>query len=281
MKIGIGVEDYSRWGENRYQKLYQHGFSCVNFSMMNTKLFPYGTSLSETEKFLVNERNLAQRYNIEIYQAHGPWNGLQDDLTQKLRDLKLEHIKRSLWATAVLECKNWVIHPLMPFGVDDRGTEKEQKTFDINFEYMHKVLSVAKQYGITVCLENMPFHNFSISTPQEILKFVKEINDDKFKICLDTGHIAAFPELSVAPAMRAIDKELCVFHIHDSFPNNDLHLMPFFGSINWNEFSKALKEINYQGCLCLETAPPSNLPDDIYEDLCISLCKMVKLLTID
>ena len=29
------------------------------------------------------------------------------------------------------------------------------------------------------------------------------------------------------------------------------------------------------GALCLETAPPHNLPNDIYEELCIILAKIV------
>ncbi|MBQ8740795.1 MAG: sugar phosphate isomerase/epimerase [Clostridia bacterium] len=104
---------------------------------------------------------------------------------------------------------------------------------------------------------------------------VKLINDANFKICLDTGHVATFPELSAAQAVRDLGNEIRAFHIHDSFPDRDLHLLPSFGAIDWNDFSYALKDINYTGALCLETAPPNNLPNDIYEELCIVLAKIV------
>ena len=276
MKIGIGLGSHQRWGENRYQKLKEHGYSCVDFNMMSTDSFPYSDSQKETEHKLIFEKNLAKESNIEIYQVHGPWHWPPNDSTEELRSLKLENVKRSLWATSVLGCKNWVIHPIMPCDINDKGTEKQQITKDINFEFMRKTLEIAKSYGITVCLENMPMRNFSLATPYEILDFVKLMNDDNFKICLDTGHVATFPELSAAQAVRDLGNNIRAFHIHDSVPDRDLHLLPYFGTIDWNDFSKALKEINYKGGICLETAPPHALPDDIYEELCINLFKIVE-----
>ncbi len=279
MKIGIGLGSHQRWGENRYKKLKEHGYSCVDFNMMSTNSFPYSDSQKETEDKLILEKNLAKASSIEIYQVHGPWHWPPNDSTEELRSLKLENVKRSLWATSVLGCKNWVIHPIMPCDINDKGTEKQQITKDINFEFMRKTLEIAKSYGITVCLENMPMRNFSLATPYEILDFVKLMNDDNFKICLDTGHVATFPELSAAQAVRDLGNNIRAFHIHDSVPDRDLHLLPYFGTIDWNDFSKALKEINYKGGICLETAPPHTLADDIYEELCISLFKIVETIT--
>ena len=279
MKIGIGIGSYHRYGEERYKKLSEHGFECVDFNMMGTDNFPYCDSSEETERKLLAERDLAKASNIEIFQVHGPWHWPPNDSTKELRDIKLEHIKRSLWATSVLDCKNWVIHPIMPYGISEKGTDEQPLTLEINLEFMSKVLKIAKEYDITVCLENMPMRNFSLATPYEILNFVKLINDENFKICLDTGHVATFPELSVATAVRDLGSEIRAFHIHDSFPDRDLHLLPYFGTIDWQDFKQALKDINYNGGLCLETAPPHKLPNDIYEELCISLNKIMHIIT--
>lgn len=278
MKIGIGVGSYHRYGEERYKKLYEHGFECVDYNMMGMNNFPYCDSLEETERKLLDEKALAKASNVEIYQVHGPWHWPPDDSTKELRDKKLECVKRSIWATAVLDCKNWVLHPIMPYGINEKGTDEQQLTLDINLDFMTKVLNIAKEYDITVCLENMPMRNFSLATPYEILNFVKLINDDHFKICLDTGHVATFPELSVAQAVRDLGSEIRAFHIHDSFPDRDLHLLPYFGTIDWDDFKVALKDINYNGGLCLETAPPHKLPNDIYEDLCLSLNQIMRII---
>lgn len=279
MKIGIGAGSYDRFSENKYKKIQEHGFECVDFNMMATDYFPYCDSLAETEQKLIKEKELALASDIEIYQVHGPWHWPPDDSTAELRDQKLEHVKRSIWATSVLGCKNWVIHPIMPYGISEKGTDEQPLTLEINLDFMSKVLKIAKEYGVTVCLENMPMRNFSLATPYEILDFVKLINDDNFKICLDTGHVATFPELSVAQAVRDLGSEIHAFHIHDSFPDRDLHLLPYFGTIDWQDFSAALTDINYTGGLCLETAPPHKLPNEIYEELCISLNKIMKIIT--
>lgn len=275
MKIGIGQDAYARWGNERYGKMNRHGFSCANFNMMDTQSFPYDSPLLQTEKKLLSEKKLADKSGIEIYQVHGPWHWPPDDSTEELRSAKLEAVKRSIWATAVLGCKNWVLHPIMPCGIGERGTEQQKVTLDVNLEFMSKVLQIAKQYDVTVCLENMPMRDFSLATPYEILDFVQLINDENFKICLDTGHVATFPELSVSKAVRDLGKHIRTFHIHDSFPDRDLHLFPYFGSIDWKDFSAALKEIDYKGGLCLETAPPHSLSNEIYEELCVTLAKLI------
>ena len=56
----------------------------------------------------------------------------------------------------------------------------------------------------------------SIATPEKILEFVKEINDDHFKICLDTGHVSVFSELSIGNEIRKLGDYIRVLHIHDN-----------------------------------------------------------------
>lgn len=278
MKIGIGVQDYFRWNEKKYEKLKSHGYSCVDFRMMDITSFPYNSSMKEAEERLLKEKKAASDSGIEIYQVHGPWTWPPEsqDSTIEKRNKKFEDVKKSLWATAVLECKNWVIHPIMPCGIHDKNDNNQDTTLKVNIEFMNKVLEIGKEYGINICLENMPMPNFSIATPYEILDFVNLINDDNFKICLDTGHVATFPDISAAQAVRDLGDKISAFHIHDSHPNADLHLWPYFGRTDWKDFSKALKEINYSGGLCLETSAPGNLPDEIFEDLCIDLAKIIK-----
>jgi len=133
-----------------------------------------------------------------------------------------------------------------------------------------------KEYGVVICLENMPMREFSLATPDKILDIVNEINDDNFKICLDTGHVAAFKELSVGDEVRKLGNKIETFHIHDNFPDNDLHLMPYFGVIDWKDFIESLKEINYKGVFSLETLPSRKLSTPIFEELSIALAKLAR-----
>lgn len=275
MRIGLQTRStdnwYGRWGEDAYKKLKEHGFSCSDFNMCNTDSCFYTLPERESDEFLRKERWLAEQAGIEITQVHGPWRWPPKDDTVEDRQERMEKMKRSIRATAVLGCNNWVIHPIMPYGVEDSREGNAEKTWQENLSFMAELLSEAKKYDITICLENMPFTGFSLAKPQSILKFVDQMNDDHFKICLDTGHISVFPDLCVAEETRALGKQIRVLHVHDNHLGEDVHLLPYFGVIDWAAFAKALHEIGYTGSFSLETIPPKGLPDPIFEKLCITL----------
>ena len=62
-------------------------------------------------------------------------------------------------------------------------------------------------------------------------------------------------------------------HIHDNhgyseIPKNedDEHILPFQGNINWEKFMQALRKINYNGVLVYEVDPKPNVKE-VLEDL--------------
>ena len=280
MKIGIsmrrGALDYARWGDECYKKMKQHGFSCVDFNLSETENFLYVSDWVTAESLLLKEKRLADEAGIKFSQVHGPWRYPPRDSSPQEREERMEKMKKSIRAAALLGCQNWVVHPIMPYGIEDANTENAEKTWQLNTEFMSELLKTAKQYHVTVCLENMPMTNFSMSRPQDILRFAQQINDENFKICLDTGHVAVFPDLSLAEETRRLGKEIRVLHVHDNLCDQDSHLMPYFGKINWGSFGEALKEIDYKGVFSLETMPPANLPADVFEEMCCNLCKIAK-----
>lgn len=279
MKIGIQTnlldrDGYGRWKENMYIKLREHGYSCTDYNMADTDSIIYTLPRDESDAMLKSEKELAENAGIEISQVHGPWRYPPRDLTEEDRGERMEKMKKSIWATSVLGCKNWVIHPIMPYGENDADTQNAQKTWDMNIKFMSELLKTAKEYGVTICLENMPMRKFSLATPEKILKFVKEINDENFKICLDTGHVSVFGDLNIGDEVRRLGDEIRVLHVHDNKWGADLHLAPYFGIIDWEGFAKALKDIGFNGCFSLETMPSGKLSDDLFEEACRLLQKI-------
>lgn len=281
MKIGIEASlndknGYGRWGEYTYKKLREHGYSCSYYNMSDTDSAIYTLAQRESDDLLLHERNLADFAGIAIDQVHGPWRFPPDDSTVQAREERMKKMRTSIRATALLGCKNWVVHPLMPCGVSDAGTDDAKTTWDVNLGFMKELLKTAKQYDVTICLENMPFSKFSLSKPADILKFTKEINDENFAICFDTGHVSVFDDLNVSQELRSLRNEIRVLHVHDNTRGMDLHMMPFFGIIDWSDFASALKDIQFGGCFTLETLPSRKLPTDVFEDMCKSLAQIAK-----
>lgn len=276
MNIGISYEFFERWGLDRYQKLRSFGFTHIDFGMANVVGWIYQCDEQELETRLKAEKAAMDAAGIQISQVHGSWRWPTQDGTEEDRAELIQFMERSLLATYILGCKYWVIHPFFPFGLEDKGTEHEQETWDINMACMKKLLPIAKGYGITICLENMPLTKFSISSPTEILKFVRAVDDENFKICLDTGHAHPHRDTTPAKAVLELGKQIKVLHVHDNRGDGDLHLLPYFGEIDWPAFGKALKEIGFDGVFSYESLLPLHMPDALVEKNCIMLVEFAK-----
>lgn len=169
-----------------------------------------------------------------------------------------------MWIASLLGCKNWVIHPIMPRGWEERDTAEAEQTWQMNQMFFRKLLQTARRCDLTICLENMPFEKFSISVPRTTLRFVQEMNDPRLKICFDTGHAAFYFGEKIGEEVCALGEEIRVFHIHDTQRRQDLHLYPFMGMIDWNDFAAALQKIRFNGVFSLETASSPKLSDDLF-----------------
>ena len=278
MKVGLCVKiaddhtGYSRYNEEKYKKMYEHGFRAVDVGLGNTENVLYTEPFEKTKELLLHHKALMEDAGLEIFQTHGPWRWPCKDYTEEDRAERLEKMQYGIKLTKVLGCKHFVIHPIMPFGVEDIEKGKAEETWALNLEFMRKLLVTAKEEDVIICFENMPMLKFSLSTPEQILKFVKEIDDDHFKICLDTGHVSVFYELDLAEEVKRLGDYIKVLHVHDNKWRIDGHMFPYFGRIDWEAFGKALKEINYSGTLSLETLPPRALPDELFEATAKVLC---------
>ena len=283
MKIGISVKmrkgGFDRFEGEKYNKIKSFGFDCVDFDMCNTDNELYSLNEQAFEAYLKTEKQLAQKAGVEIHQTHGPWRWPVKDGEDNLAE-RTEKMQKSIRATGLLGCRYWVIHPVMPYGIDDIKSGHQDETWALNLTFMKRLLKTAKEYGVTICVENTPFPDFSLATPQQVLRLVDGINDDNFKVCLDTGHIAVFSNLSVGDEVRHLSDKIKVLHIHDNGGKKDEHLPPFEGVIDWQDFSSALKEIGFDGVLSLEIVPKESLPTDEFERQSIKLAKTARSLSL-
>ena len=280
MKIGVSISPYGKaaycYGDEKFEKLRTFGFSAIDFNLSNTKNALYAMDDAGFTQKILSEKAAAQAAGLEIFQVHGPMHSVQKDATEDGRQERLGQMKRSIYATHLLGCKYWVTHPIMPYGPLDLDTEDPPKTWEVNKAFMWELLQYAKALDVTICLENLPMGKFSMAHPEQILKFVREMNDDHFKICLDTGHAALFSEVSLSDVVRQMGNEIRVIHVHDNMGDRDFHLWPTRGCIDWPGFMKALTDIGFQGVFSLETEPDVNLETEPYGQAFAQLGELAK-----
>lgn len=277
MKIGIGASSYGVYPmEERYKIMRSHGFGSIDFGMSNTESAPYTLSDGEAEAMLTEHRKAAEEAGILISQVHGPWRWPPQDATVEDRAERMEKMKRCLRYTALLGCRYMVVHPIMPFHINDIGTGNEEATWQINLDYYRELLETARAEDVIIALENMPMPQFSIGSPEQILQFVTEINDPYMKVCLDTGHVSVYDKRQPSEAVYVLGDWIKVLHIHDNAGRADEHLLPYSrtGVIDWPAFGKALRDIGYEGTFSYETAPNGKLPRPVWEDVAKALVKL-------
>ena len=264
MKIGITSGAVAHLGDARYEKLQECGFDAIDLNMMNRTRPSYTCTQDELPALVAAEKALAEKSGISFGQTHGPWEYPPKDSTVEERDTLLRDMRRGVQVTALLGCQYMVVHPLTPFGTREPEGVGEQ-TFEINVAFWRALMPTAKKYGVTVCLENMPFHHYSHSHPADILKIIRAVDDPYFAMCLDTGHVNVFPEPDIYVEMQLIKDALRVVHIHGNDGQNDQHLLPYFGKLDWKAFGRAWRDIGFEGVFSFECKPPLALPDGLYE----------------
>ncbi len=260
-------KNFERYGERKYQMVREYGFDAVTFEMCDVKRVWYTLPVDESDEILYKEKIRAEKDGFKFANCHGPWCVPWPDTTEEGLLKKIKDTKRAIHNTHMLGSKYCVVHPFIPMDIREKNDpEKAQITWKTNTKILKELIEYAKAEDVVICFENMPWRDSSLATPADIIKMVEEINDPNLEACFDTGHANVFNDFTIGDSVRTMAKHMKIIHVHDNFFNIDMHLFPFHGSTNWEEFSIALKEINFDGIFELETEPKQRLPEYLYHD---------------
>ena len=257
MKIGNSSECFLTRpdGGVNYEEARAYGFEAIDYQEICSAEGLNNHTKEELRERMAKEKVLADAAGIEIYQVHGPWP--TDDKTEESRVKMLSAMKKGIFCASLLGATCYVIHPLMPRGWGEDDAPLARK---LTKNVLIELSEVAKPYGITVCLENMPFSAHKLSTVEETVALVREIDRENVAVCLDTGHANFFGTKGGDMVRLCADKLACL-HVHDNPGYADVHAIPFTrGNIDWHAFRNALKDIGYRSPLLLEAGIRKDMP---------------------
>jgi sugar phosphate isomerase/epimerase len=150
--------------------------------------------------------------------------------------------RKLLQTTASLEARYMVIHLF-----NEQVRRDEPEALAIAREALTELLPTAEETGVRLAIENLK----TGWTVREINHLLDEFDHPLLGICLDTGHAALYT--TIADEIRQCGRRLIGLHIHDNHRQQDDHLIPFRGAIDWTAFCQAIKDIDYQGPLMFES----------------------------
>lgn len=199
----------------------------------------------------------AQKHGIRMPQAHCmlfsclDWNAPDH---QELTDINL-HL---LDVCRAMGIEYFVMHPGTAVGPASPKESLEQSA-----RWLRPFVEKAEKTGVKLCLENMfhvvennrVYHAFGVY-PEELLELAERLDSPMVGFCWDTGH-AHIGWLDQRRSIRMLGDRLWTTHVHDNRGqySNDLHIPPFYGSLDWQAVMDGLREIGYQGTFNFELEP--------------------------
>ncbi len=277
-KIGVQHAGISKDIDEAYRIIKESGFDGVDVSLdhiapsdvLKKGIIPdivkSGASEKDIIEFFRPQIDAAKKYGLDNYQAHSIFPSLwQHGENPEYNAWAIETHKKMIHACAEVGARYLVIHPFYRAWDNRIAPEEEEQ---INIESYAKLIPAAKEYGITLCLENM-FHSDKNATNErtiryagccghweEAVHYVDTLNEiagqEVFGFCLDTGHTIMGGE-DIYIMMRKLGKRIKAFHTHDNGGMNDDHGAPYSGVLDWDRFIRGLAEIRFSETVSFET----------------------------
>ncbi|MGA9139035.1 MAG: sugar phosphate isomerase/epimerase family protein [Methanocella sp.] len=138
-----------------------------------------------------------------------------------------------------------VVHPgiLSPL-----GSQMPDKTWERNVEALRVICRHAQDYGVRICLENMPnMEKLLCRTPDELFGMVDSVGMDNLGTTFDAGHANTSKNTAGYLKEKA---RISHVHIHDNKGVKDEHLALGDGNVNWDNVLGGLK--GFEGMLVIE-----------------------------
>ena len=274
-----------------FQMLKKAGFTSVDFSLnqylVNKDLYKgiinsfFDKTIEELEMYFTPHKEAALATGIEIYQMHMPYPIYVPSQSVEVNNyLRNVVAPKSLHVCKFLGCKYIVIHGFkLAYYLGSEELEWQQTE-----EFIHFLAPMAKEMGITLCVENLytSVANHLVEGPCcDVYKAIERIDriNQKYDaeivgFCFDVGH-ANIVSLDFEDFLTKLGHRLKVLHVHDNDGVTDLHQIPFTftktrenkPSTDWDGLIKGLRSIQYDGAISFETAPVlMSFPDVMKED---------------
>ena len=162
-------------------------------------------------------------------------------------------IRASVSASSVLGAPVCVYHPRTAI---TKGYD-EGIAYEHNREALKPILDVAAKENILVAVENIPVfpdcpqHRFYSSDPEDLAFLVDSFGFAPIGICWDTGH-ANLMSFNQPKVIKQLGSRILCTHISSNFKEQDWHLLPLYGYLDWKKVMAAFREIGYDRDLTLE-----------------------------
>lgn len=178
---------------------------------------------------------ICKQNNLNIIFAHLGYQKINEIWTQD-GDYFVERYKKD-----ILDCHN--------LGIDLVVMHACSKSIapgpnEIGLNRFKQIIDYAESLNVKVAIENTKIKD-------HVEYLLDNITNDNFGLCFDVGHYHAhFNDDWNLDKYKG--RVFCV-HLHDNHGNNmDEHLLPYDGTLNWDDVKEKLNSLSYDGPITME-----------------------------
>lgn len=237
------------------------GFQVIDMNLCGHTRNDGTLTRSDWQDWCHRMRDTADALGLELSQAHAHYFLMPAENVPSEWDTEM--LRRSVEAGKILGTRWMVFHP---YSCNEGPWYSYARSRQVNLDLFRTYADWCGGSGVHIAIENMIERKDRTrrycSATEELIDLVDALNDPIFGICWDTGH-ANMNKVNQCEALRLIGKRLHALHINDNHGENDDHLTPFSGNIDWPPIVQTLREIGYEGDFTYEDFRSHNgLPAD-------------------
>jgi sugar phosphate isomerase/epimerase len=227
MEYGLSTRGFSseRLGSRTLDRILEAGFRRIEIFAVRQHLdYHDANRVRDVAAWFSDHEVGCHALHVPPFAGPDRTGGLAISVTYSERRLRIEsmdEIKRVMDVAEYLPFRYLVLH----LGLDE---EHSLEKFDAAFTSLEHLRLFAKERGVKLLLENTcsPLGN-----PERLLEFLNYTRLDGVGICFDAGHARLTG--GVTEAFQALGGRTASVHLHDNRGEDDDHLMPFDGSMDW------------------------------------------------
>lgn len=245
----------------------QAGFDCIDYSPD----YSLDTWREEAEA----AANAAGKYGITITQSHAPYNFYKREAPERFQ----EALGRAAEGARILGARQLVFH-FDEYHPQPGEAFDPDKALKEAYEALAPAIEKTVGYGIGAALENTFEDHYRVGQDsrshlcaqiEELEAAIEMFGDERVSCCWDFGHAHLQFGSGQAEMIRRMGKSISCTHVHDNYYGKDLHLLPFYGQLDWETLIPALAQSGYDGTLAFEIGY-ARLPDELLAEF-LSLSK--------
>ncbi len=231
--------------EEYIPKIAGMGFDTVEVPVEDPEGLDY-----EAAKAVIDDHGLS----VTTCAAMGPGRDLVHP-DKDVRQTGMDYIKNSIIAASTLGADAFAGPLYAEVGRLWSMTDDERKsTEDRLVTQLNELTKVADSEGVTLCVEPLNrFETSFLNLTSQVIDIVDRVDHPSCKILYDLFH-AGIEEKNLGDAIRLAGDR--IYHVQ--LAENDRGT-PGTGQFDWEGFAKAIKDINYDRHVVIETFSPGNV----------------------